>query len=31
VKIEAPTIREAIAKFFEDCEARKLGWETMRK
>jgi hypothetical protein len=31
VKIEAPTIREAVAKFFEDCEARKLGWETMRK
>jgi integrase/recombinase XerD len=31
VKIEAPTIREAVAKFFEDCEARKLGWEAMRK
>ena len=31
VKIEAPTIREAVTKFFEDCEARKLGWEAMRK
>ncbi len=25
VKIDAPTTREAVGKFFEDCEARKLG------
>jgi site-specific recombinase XerD len=31
VKIEAPTIREAVTKFFADCDARKLGWEAMRK
>jgi hypothetical protein len=31
VKIDAPTIHEAVRKFFEDCEARKLGWEAMRK
>jgi hypothetical protein len=31
VKIEAPTVREAVGKFFADCEARKLGWEAMRK
>lgn len=31
LKIEAPTIRGAVAKFLEDCEARKLGWESMRK
>jgi integrase len=31
VRIEAPTIREAVTKFFEDCEARKLGWEATRK
>jgi integrase len=31
VKIEAPTVREAVVKFFADCEARKLGWEAMRK
>jgi integrase len=31
VKLEAPTIREAVRKYFEDCEARKLGWEAMRK
>lgn len=31
VKVEAPTVREAIDKFIADCEARKLGWEAMRK
>jgi integrase len=31
VKVEAPTIREAVSKYFEDCEARNLGWEAMRK
>jgi integrase len=31
VKVEAPTIREAVAKYLADCEARALGWETMRK
>jgi transposase InsO family protein len=31
VKAEAPTIREAVGKFFDDCEARRLGWEAMRK
>jgi hypothetical protein len=31
VKLVAPTIREAVRKYFEDCEARKLGWEAMRK
>jgi integrase len=31
VKLEAPMIREAVSKFFEDCEARKLGWEATRK
>jgi len=31
VKIEAPTIREAVGKFFDDCKARNLGWEAMRK
>ena len=31
VKIDAPTIHEAAGKFFEDCEARKLGWEAMRR
>lgn len=31
VKIEAPTLREAVQKFIADCEARKLGWEAMRK
>jgi integrase/recombinase XerD len=31
VKAEAPTTREAVKKFFEDCEARNLGWEAMRK
>lgn len=31
VKLESPTIREAVIKFFEDCEARKLGWEAIRK
>jgi integrase len=31
VKVEAPTIREAISKYFEDCQARNLGWEAMRK
>ena len=31
MKIDAPTTREAVGKFFEDCEARKLGREAMRK
>jgi integrase len=31
VKVEAPTLREAVQKFIADCEARKLGWEAMRK
>lgn len=31
IKAEAPTTREAVKKFLEDCEARKLGWEAMRK
>jgi integrase/recombinase XerD len=31
VKIEAPTVHEAVAKFLADCEARKLGWEALRK
>src|SRR5262245_17415094 len=31
VKVEAPTLREAVNKFIADCEARKLGWEAMRK
>ncbi len=31
IKIDAPTIREAVDKFFADCEARNLGWEAMRK
>lgn len=31
IKIDAPTIREAVDKFFADCEARNLGWEPMRK
>ena len=30
-KNEAPNIRDAVAKFLADCEARHLGWETMRK
>jgi integrase/recombinase XerD len=28
---EAVTIRDAVSKFFADCEARQLGWEAMRK
>jgi integrase len=31
IRVEAPTVREAIQKFIADCEARKLGWEAMRK
>jgi integrase len=31
VKVDAPTIPEAVKRFFEDCDARKLGWEAMRK
>ena len=31
VKTEAPTIRESVAKYLTDCEARGLGWEAMRK
>jgi integrase len=31
VKAEAPSVREAIAKFLADCEARHLGWEAKRK
>lgn len=31
VKVEAPTIREAVGKYLTDCEARHLGWEAMRK
>lgn len=31
VKVEAPTVREAVGRFLDDCEARKLGWEAMRK
>ena len=31
VKADAPTIREAVAKYLTDCEARHLGWEAMRK
>jgi integrase len=31
VKVDAPTIPDAVKKFFEDCEARKLGWEATRK
>jgi hypothetical protein len=31
VKAEVPTVREAIAKFLIDCEARHLGWEAMRE
>ena len=31
VKAEAPAIRDAIAKFLADCEARHLGWEAKRK
>ena len=31
VRPEVPTIGEAIARFIEDAEARKLAWETMRK
>jgi hypothetical protein len=31
VKPQVPTISEAVARFLADCEARKLGWEAMRK
>ena len=31
VKIEPPTVREAVGKYLADCEARHLGWEAMRK
>jgi integrase len=31
VKAEAPTVPEAVGKYIADCEARKLGWEAMRK
>ena len=31
IKAQAPASRDAVKKFLEDCEARKLGWETMRK
>lgn len=31
VKVQAPTPREAVEKYLADCEARKLGWEAMRK
>jgi integrase/recombinase XerD len=31
LKVAAPTISEAVAKYLEDCTARKLGWEAMRK
>jgi hypothetical protein len=31
VKAEVPTVPEAVGKYIADCEARKLGWEAMRK
>lgn len=31
VKNEAPELPEAVKSFLDDCEARKLNWETMRK
>lgn len=31
VKIDPPTVREAVGKYMADCEARHLGWEAMRK
>ena len=31
VRPEVPTIGEAVARFIEDAEARKLSWETIRK
>jgi integrase len=31
VKVSAPSLREAVQKFIADGEARKLGWEAMRK
>lgn len=31
VKPATPTIKDAVAKFIEDAEARELGWEAMRK
>ena len=31
VKVQAPTVTEAVEKYLADCEARQLGWEAMRK
>jgi hypothetical protein len=31
VKVQAPTVAQAVGKYLADCEARHLGWETMRK
>jgi integrase/recombinase XerD len=31
VKVEAPTVAEAVRQYLADCEARNLGWEAKRK
>lgn len=31
VKVEVPSISEAVQKFLEDAEARHLGWQTVKK
>jgi integrase len=31
VKIEAPTVAEAVKQYLADCDARNLGWEAKRK
>jgi integrase len=31
IKADTPTVRDAVRKFLDDCDARKLGWEAMRK
>jgi integrase len=31
VKVDAPTVAEAVSQYLADCEARNLGWEAKRK